>query len=70
MTLVRHKENKYHNILGFGIVLQDHGYKVLVQWINPHSNKHRKHIMTKKVLIFLDPSQKDCIGTSEIVWKT
>ena len=68
MTLVRHKEKKYHDILGFGIVLHDHGYKVLVQWINAKSHKHSKHVMTKKSLFFLDPKEKDCIKP-EIEWK-
>ena len=68
MTLVRHKQKKFHSILGFGIVLEDHGYKVLVRWINPKSHKHTQHIMTKKALIFLDPTKKDCVGTSNIVF--
>ena len=29
MTLVRHKQQKFFEILGFGMVLEDHGYKVL-----------------------------------------
>jgi len=68
MTLVRHKELKFHKILGFGMVLEDHGYKVLVRWINPRSHKHSQHIMTKKALIFLDPTKKDCIATPKIKW--
>ena len=70
MTLVRHKQQKFFEILGFGIVLEDHGYKVLVRWINPKSNKHTQHIMTKNALLFLDPNEKDCIKEPEIIWKT
>jgi len=69
MTLVRHKEDKFHKILGFGIVLQDFGYKVMIRWINPKSHKHTKHLMIKKALFFLDPNEKDCIITPEIKWK-
>jgi len=67
--LVRHKEDKYHKILGFGMVLEDYGYKVMVRWINPKSSKHTKHIMIKKALVFLDPNEKDCIKIPEIKWR-
>ena len=70
MTLVRHKQDKFHKILGFGIVLEDHGYKILVRWINPRSHKHSQHIMAKKSLFFLDPNEKDCIKEPEIRWIT
>ena len=70
MQLVRHKQQKFHMILGFGVVMEDYGYKVLIRWINPRSNKHTKHIMTKNALIFLDPNEKDCIKEPEIIWKT
>ena len=69
MILVRHKMDKFHEILGFGIVLEDYGYKVLVRWINPRSHKHTQHMMTKKALLFLDSTKKDCITTPEIKWK-
>ena len=51
------------------MVLEDHGYKVLVRWINPKSHKHTQHIMTKNALLFLDPNEKDCIKEPEIEWK-
>jgi hypothetical protein len=69
MQLVRHKQQKFHIILGFGVVLEDYGYKVLVRWISPKSHKHTKHIMTKNALVFLDPNEKDCIKEPEIKWK-
>ena len=69
MILVRHKQQKFFEILGFGMVLEDHGYKVLVRWINPRNNKHTQHIMTKNALLFLDPNEKDCIKEPEIKWK-
>lgn len=69
MQLVRHKENKFHQILGFGMVLEDHGYKVLIKWISPRSHKYTQHIMTKKALIFLDPNEQDCVKEPEIKWK-
>ena len=69
MTLVRHKRQKFFEILGFGIVLQDQGYKVIVRLINPKNKKFTQHIMTKKALLFLDPNEKDCIKEPEIKWK-
>ena len=69
MILVRHKQKRFFEILGFGIVIEDHGYKVLVRWINPKSHKYTQHIMTKKALFFLDPEEEDCITTPEIKWK-
>jgi len=68
VTLVRHKHKQFHEILGFGIVLEDYGYKVLVKWINPKSHKHTQHMMVKKALIFLDPNKEDCITIPEIKW--
>ena len=69
MTLVRHKQKQFHKILGFGIVLEDLGYKVMIRWINPKFSKHSKHMMIKKALIFLDPNEKDCVTIPEIKWK-
>jgi hypothetical protein len=69
MTLVRHKQEKFHSILGFGIVVQDHGYKVLIRWINSKSQRYKNHVMSKNALLFLDPNEEDCIATPEIEWK-
>ena len=69
MRLVRHKEKKFHEILGFGLVVEDYGYKVMIRWLNPKSQKYTKHVMTKNALLFLDPSEKDCIKEPEIKWK-
>lgn len=68
MTLVRHKRQKFFEILGFGMVLQDQGYKVVVRWISPRNKKFTQHIMTKNALLFLDPNEKDCIKEPEIEW--
>ena len=68
MTLVRHKEDKFHEILGFGFVVEDYGYKVIIRWLNPRSQKHKKHIMLKSALLFLDANEKDCIKQPEIKW--
>ncbi len=69
MMLVRHKQDKFHKILGFGIILEDYGYKVMIRWINPKSDKHLKHVMIKSALIFLDPSKENCVRIPEIKWK-
>ena len=66
MTLVRHKKDRFHKILGFGIVLEDYGYKVLIRWIRPKSDKYKKHVMIKKALMFLDPYEKDCVIPPDI----
>ena len=66
MTLVRHKQEKFHKILGCGIVLEDYGYKVMIRWINPKSHKHSKHVMIKSALIFLDTNKEDCVTTPKI----
>ena len=66
MMLVRHKQDRFHKILGFGIILEDYGYKVLIRWIHPKSHKYKKHIMIKKALVFLDPDEKDCIISPDI----
>jgi len=68
VKLVRHKKDKFHKILGFGMVLEDYGYKVLIKWINPKSTKYRQHIMIKKALIFLDPNEEDCTVMPNIKW--
>lgn len=68
VTLVRHKQEKFHKILGFGLVLEDYGYKVMIRWINPKSHKHTKHVMIKSSLLFLDANEKDCISTPQIKW--
>ena len=41
--------------LGFGIVTEDYGYKVAVDWL---LNK-RSHIIHKKYLYILDEGEKD-----------
>ena len=69
MILVRHKEKKFHELLGFGLVIEDYGYKVMIRWLNPRSQNHTKHIMIKSALLFLDSNEKDCIKEPEIKWK-
>lgn len=70
MTLVRHRDEGFHKILGFGILVEDFGYKALIRWISPKSYKHTKHVMSKKELYYLNPNEKDCLTTPEIKWKT
>ena len=45
--LVRHKDDRFFKILGFGIIEEDYGYKVIIRWINPRSNKWTMHAMIK-----------------------
>lgn len=66
MILVRHRDEGFHDLLGFGIVLEDFGYKALIRWIYPKSKKHTKHVMYKRALYYLDPNQKDCVTIPEI----
>ena len=42
MKLVRHNQDKFHKNTWHGIVLEDYGYKVMIRWINPKSNKYTK----------------------------
>jgi hypothetical protein len=67
--LVRHKDDRFFKILGFGIIEADHGYKVIIRWINPRSSKWTMHAMIKSALIFLDEREENGIATPEIKWK-
>lgn len=54
-TLCRHKDERMFELLGFGIVAIDFGYKVSVEWLL----HDRSHIIHKKFLYILDEGEKD-----------
>ena len=54
-TLCRHKDETMFETLGFGIVTEDYGYKVAVDWLL----SKRSHIIHKKYLYILDEGEKD-----------
>jgi len=54
-TLCRHKDEKMFELLGFGIVTVDFGYKVAVDWLL----HDRNHVIHKKFLYILDEGEKN-----------
>jgi len=54
-TLCRHRDETMFETLGFGIVTEDYGYKVAVDWLL----SKRSHIIHKKYLYILDEGEKD-----------
>jgi hypothetical protein len=53
--LCRHKDEVMFELLGFGIVTEDYGHKVAVNWL---LNK-RSHIIHKKYLYILDEGEQN-----------
>jgi len=54
-TLCRHRDPHMFEVLGYGTIEQDFGYKCVVNWL---IKKHTT-VMHKKFLILLDESEKD-----------
>jgi hypothetical protein len=53
--LCRHRDEKMFELMGYGVLLEDYGFKVAVDWLM----HDRSHIIHKKYLYILDENEKD-----------